>query len=117
MTDQGHFGWQEHESAAWTTSAGGLRQGEPDFSHRCHVHRLAPNILAACWQWTVKAYSGGVDFRARGYTESMGEGKTACERAVRTLALGVPSRAYVTALEAKVTALQARVAELEGGKP
>jgi len=92
----GHFGWQEHESAAWTTSAGGQRLGEPDFSHKCkvlsHLRRPQPTPsfpTALWWKWTVKVGSGGVRFRARGYAKSLEEGKVACERAVRTLALGI----------------------------
>jgi hypothetical protein len=41
------------------------------------------------WQWTAKVSSGGVSYRARGYTESMADGKAACERAVHTLARGI----------------------------
>jgi hypothetical protein len=91
----GDFGWQNHESAAWTTSAGGMRQGEPSFSHRCAVrqHLACPGPVAfpalSWWQWTAKVSSHGVSYRARGYTESMADGKAACERAVHTLARGI----------------------------
>lgn len=79
------FQWEQHESAAWTTSAGGQRVNEPDFSHKCKV----VSKPAAWWKWTVKVGSGGVCFRARGYARSMEKGKVACERAVHILALGV----------------------------
>jgi hypothetical protein len=82
------FSWQEHESAAWTIGEGGQREGEPDFSHRCSVARI-PFPVVMWWQWTVKVSSDGVSFRARGYAESMDDGKAACERAVHTLALGI----------------------------
>lgn len=92
----GHFGWEEHESMAWTTSAGGMRQGQPDFSHKCEVEQHLPRPssgtsfpTATWWKWTAKVGSGAVSFRARGYTKSKAEGKVACERAVRTLALGI----------------------------
>src|ERR1019366_8110831 len=95
---RGHFGWMEHESACWTTNAGGQRSGEPDFSHKCKVHQhlVRPDmestitfLTATWWKWRVKVVSRGVVFRARGYTKSMEDGKVACEIAVRTLALGI----------------------------
>jgi hypothetical protein len=92
---RGHFGWEENESWAGTTSAGGQRLGEPDFSHRCTVerHLSRPSSTgesdSAWWKWTAQCSSGGVSFRARGYVKSKDEGKKACERAVRTLALGI----------------------------
>ena len=88
-------GWQEHESAAWTTSAGGRREGEPDFSHKCqvdqHLTRPGPADFPApsWWRWTVRVRSGGVSYRARGYVQSMTEGKAACEAAVHMLASGI----------------------------
>jgi hypothetical protein len=91
----GHFGWEEHESAAWTTSAGGMREGEPDFSHKCEViaHLTRPGSAsfpaAMWWQWTARVSSGGASYRARGYAKSMDEGKTACETAVHVLAYGI----------------------------
>lgn len=95
----GYFGWSEHETAARTSNTGGQREGEPDFSHQCEVHTHLRRALdegeprtfmASCWwKWTAKVSSGGVKYRARGYAKSMEEGKKACERAVRTLALGV----------------------------
>jgi hypothetical protein len=95
----GHFGWQGHESAEWTTTAGGFYEGEPDFSHQCkvvtHLRRPSPEVsfpVAMWWKWTAKVTSGGVFFRARGYAPSVQEGKIACERAVRTLALGIATQ-------------------------
>ena len=91
----GHFGWQEHESAAWTTSAGGMREGEPDFSHKCEVmaHLSRPGAIsfpaAMWWQWTARVASGAVSYRARGYVGSMAEGKAACESAVHMLASAI----------------------------
>jgi hypothetical protein len=41
------------------------------------------------WRWTAKVNSGGVSYRARGYAESMDDGKAACEAAVRALAIGI----------------------------
>jgi hypothetical protein len=92
----GHFGWEENESWAGTTSAGGMRLGEPDFSHVCSVKALplsrpssTGDVVLSWWEWSARCSSGGVRFRAKGYAKSKDEGKTACERAVRTLALGV----------------------------
>lgn len=95
---QSHFGWEEHENASWTTGVGGQRSGEPDFSHKCEVvqHLTSPvqdqnpTLLSVYWwKWTAKIRSGSVSFRARGYAKSREEGKTACERAVRMLALAI----------------------------
>ena len=97
----GRFGWEQNESAAWTRSAGGMRAGEPDFSHVCcvdaHLPRPAskPSFPTAMWwAWSVKTVSAGVSYRARGYADSMENGKIACERAIHALALSAAAQFY-----------------------
>lgn len=99
----GHFGWQEHESAAWrgdttwrTTTSGGCDQDGPDISHRLHVEtaRLPSKSKATnfggewpWWAWKVDVTSSGVEYRARGYAESKEKGMAAAEHALHRLAL------------------------------
>ena len=93
-----HGGWQEHEGAAWTMADGGQREGEPDFSSECrvrtHLRRPGPVSfpVAMWWEWTARVRSGGASYRARGYAESVGDGKAACAAAVRVLAIGIAAQ-------------------------
>lgn len=91
---KGRFQWMEHESAAWTTT-----HGFGNFSFRCKVKSAALPLRAMkdpsagmrqewpWWRWKVSVTADGVTYRVSAYADSMDDGKFACERAVKRMAL------------------------------